>query len=160
MSEETATTAEAGTETVDQAVKPGVQFEAITTQDELDRIVTNRLSRERAKYADYDALKERAAKWDEAEEANKTELQKVLERAEQAEAAVVAAKRDAILARYQVPDEYQDLITASDPEGMEAQAQKLQGLTKQMGPIIPTQGMQPKESPGPDDWIRAGFSRR
>lgn len=46
------------------------------TQAELEAIIGDRLARERAKYADYETLKGKAAKFDEAEEASKTELQK------------------------------------------------------------------------------------
>ena len=49
------------------------------TQAEMDAIIGDRLKRERAKYADYDEVKAKAAKYDEAEEANKTELQKAVE---------------------------------------------------------------------------------
>lgn len=52
------------------------------TQAEMDAIISDRLKRDRAKYADYDAMKEKAAKYDEAVEANKTELQKQTEKAE------------------------------------------------------------------------------
>ena len=44
------------------------------TQAELDAVVKDRLKREREKYSDYEDLKAKAAKFDEAEEANKTEL--------------------------------------------------------------------------------------
>lgn len=37
------------------------EFAAITSQDELDRIISARVARERAKYADYDVLKSSAA---------------------------------------------------------------------------------------------------
>lgn len=45
-------------------------------QDEVDRIVQDRLARERAKYADYEDFKTKAAKFDEVDAASKTELQK------------------------------------------------------------------------------------
>lgn len=51
------------------------------TQEQLDRIVEERLKRERAKYSDYDDLK---AKADQAE-STKSEAQKALEKAEQLE---------------------------------------------------------------------------
>lgn len=51
------------------------------TQEEMNAIVADRLGRERAKYADYDSLKEKAEKYDAAEEASKTELQKTAEKA-------------------------------------------------------------------------------
>lgn len=51
------------------------------TQAELDAIVAERLARERAKYPDYESIKAKAAKFDAAEEAGKSELQKANERA-------------------------------------------------------------------------------
>lgn len=62
------------------------------TQAELDRILADRLSREREKYSDYDSLRERASKWAEHEEAQKTELQRAQEAREQAEKAAQAAQ--------------------------------------------------------------------
>ena len=50
------------------------------TQAELDAIVGERLSRERTKYEGFDELKAKAAKYDEMEEASKSELQKAVER--------------------------------------------------------------------------------
>lgn len=49
------------------------------TQSEMDAIIGDRLKRERAKYADYDELKGKAAKYDEAVEASKSELDKAVE---------------------------------------------------------------------------------
>ena len=50
----------------------------VFTQEDVNRIVAKRVS----KYADYETLKEKAAKFDAAEEANKSELQKAVERAD------------------------------------------------------------------------------
>ena len=63
------------------------------TQAELDAIVGERLSRERAKYSDYEELKGKAAKYDEAEEAQKTELQKATKKATSLEAELTALKK-------------------------------------------------------------------
>jgi hypothetical protein len=52
-----------------------------TSQAELDRIIQNRLERERAKYADYDDLREKAQSWDQIEEASKTEYERIQEEA-------------------------------------------------------------------------------
>ena len=46
------------------------------TQAEVNATIQERLGREKKKYADYDELKEKAKKYDEAQEAGKTELQK------------------------------------------------------------------------------------
>ena len=61
--------------TQDAAAEPEKTF----TQAEMDAIIGDRLKRERAKYADYEELKGKAAKYDEAEEASKSELQKAVE---------------------------------------------------------------------------------
>ena len=54
----------------------GGSKERTFTQAELDAVINDRLARERAKYSDYETLKDKASKYDAAEEANKTELQK------------------------------------------------------------------------------------
>ena len=64
-------------ETVNQEQEPRT-----FTQEEVDRIIGERLKRDRADRADYEELKAKAAKLDEIEEANKTEIQKATERAE------------------------------------------------------------------------------
>lgn len=51
------------------------------TQEQMNAIIADRVKREREKYADYETLKEKAAKLDAAEEAGKTELQKATEKA-------------------------------------------------------------------------------
>lgn len=61
------------------------------TQAELDTIVQDRVRRESAKFEDYSDLKAKAARLDEAEEASKTELQKITDRATTAETAVETA---------------------------------------------------------------------
>lgn len=56
---------------------PPAAFKAPASQEDLDRIVEQRLARERAKFADYEDLKSKAAKFDEADQASKTELQRL-----------------------------------------------------------------------------------
>ena len=58
------------------------------TQEEVNAIVSERVKKERAKYEGFDDLKAKAAKFDEMEEANKTELQKATERAAELEAKI------------------------------------------------------------------------
>ena len=68
------------TETVENDATQGAPAaEKTFTQAELDAIVGERLKRERAKYADYGELKTKAAAYDEAAEASKSELQKAVE---------------------------------------------------------------------------------
>jgi len=65
------------------------------TQAELDTILTARLSREREKYADYPDLKEKAKRWEEHEIEQMDELEKAKKRADDAEAAIQQANRQA-----------------------------------------------------------------
>lgn len=52
-------------------------FTPPASQEEFDKMVGARLARERQRFADYDELKAKAAKLDEAEQASKTELQRL-----------------------------------------------------------------------------------
>ena len=64
------------------------------TQAEMDAIIGDRLKRERAKYADYDELAQKARAYDEAEEASKSELQKAVEERDRLRAEVEQFKAD------------------------------------------------------------------
>lgn len=63
------------------------------TQDEVNAIVGKRVAEEKGKYSDYEDLKAKAAKYDEAEEASKSELQKAMERANNLEAELNGLKK-------------------------------------------------------------------
>lgn len=66
----------------DAELAPAAQTdEPRLTQSEVDRLVKDRLARERAKYADYDDLKSKAEKLSEIEDAQKSELEKAREEA-------------------------------------------------------------------------------
>jgi len=56
-----------------------------TSQEELNAIIRDRIARERKKYEDYEDLKAAKARLDEIEEANRSELEKAIKRAEKAE---------------------------------------------------------------------------
>lgn len=86
--EETISTAQQGTQTAE------TQPEKTFTQAELDAVVGDRLKRERAKYADYEDLKAKAAQYDAVQEAGKSELQKAQEQAAGYKAELDALKKD------------------------------------------------------------------
>ena len=65
------------------------------TQAELDRMLGERAARERAKYADYDALKVAQAELQTIKDAQKSELQRAQEAKEAAEKAATAAMSNA-----------------------------------------------------------------
>lgn len=74
-----------------QAGKP--EFTPPATQADLDRIIAERLHRERAKYADYQDLRKKAEQFDQLQESQKTELEKAIARAEKAERAAAEFKQ-------------------------------------------------------------------
>lgn len=114
----------------EEAKTPTAEPEKTFTQAEMDAVIGERLSRERAKFADYEQLKEKAQKYDEAEEASKTELQKAQERAqalqqeleEMKSAAQVQSIRAAVSRETGVPE---DLLTGDTEEACRAQAEKI-----------------------------------
>lgn len=112
------------------------------TQDEVNTIVQERLFKERKKYEgiDLDALKEKASKFDEMEEANKTELQKANERAIALEAELNSLKsaneirdiREKVAQETNVPA---NLLTGNTEEECKAQAE---GIKAFANPTYPT----------------------
>jgi hypothetical protein len=122
MSETTETAESAGDTTETEAV----DFKAPSSQEELDRIITARLDRERKRFADYEDLKAKADKLTQIEEANKTEAEKAAARAEAAEKRAaeleVKALRAEVAAAKGVPV---SLLTGSTQEELEAAADAL-----------------------------------
>ena len=128
-----------GTNAPDNNVTPGNKGgERTFTQAEMDAVISERLNRERLKYQDYDQLKEKAAKFDQAEEANKSEVQKATERAASLEAELNALKkseeirsiREKVAKEKNVPAE---LLSGDTEETCKAQADKLLEFAKPNG---------------------------
>ena len=69
-------------ETVNQVQEPTAEPERTFTQAEMNAIIRDRVNREKEKYADYETLREKAGKFDAAQEAAKSDLEKVTERAD------------------------------------------------------------------------------
>lgn len=136
-------------------VEPGKQ-EQTFTQADVDRIVADRLKRERettkAKYADYDELKTKAGEKATAEERLAT-LERELE----------TTKREALKRRVQaahgISDEDADLfLTGEDEDTLAAQAKRLadrESERKKNGNVVPREGTTPQSV---DDPMRA-FAR-
>lgn len=99
------------------------------SQEELNRIIAERISREKAKYADYTDLKAKASKFDELDAASKSELQKATERAEAAERERDAVRseslRFSIIARHQIPADYHEFVVGGSEDELETKAQKV-----------------------------------
>lgn len=124
---------------MEETVKQAEATEVRTfTQDELNAIVSDRLKRAESKYEDYDELKEKAAKLDEIEEKNKTELERATERAD-----ALKAELDGIKKANEVRDIRQkvaeetgvpvSLITEDTEEACKAQAEAIANFAKPAG---------------------------
>lgn len=137
-------------------------FTPPATQAELNRIVTERVNRERSKFADYEDLKGKAARLAEIEQANLSEAEKSAQRiaAAEGEVAKVPAKvadalREALVSLGVVAEDKKVLLTASDPESLLAQVKAIQGLAedrKKSNNYVPREGR--STSAGGDDQMR------
>ena len=141
-------------------------FEPITSQDQLDKLITSRLAREKSKYADYEDLKTKAAKLDEIEAANKSELQK----AQDALAAETKARTGAEIAllRLQIAAEQgldvkaASFLHGANREELEVSAAELTALIGAKPRIQPdpTQGRESKPGSASNvDWLREAINR-
>lgn len=133
-------------------------YTAPATQADFDRIIADRVSRERAKFADYADLKAKAAEHDKAQEAAKSDLQKAMERAEAAEKrAQEYEQRDqrakwaaAIVKDSKVPA---SALRGSTEDELKAHFEELKALIPAeeapkpkpgaVGPYVPTEGSNP-----------------
>lgn len=128
------------------------------TQAELNAILAEDRRKTAARYGDYDDLKAKAAQFDQAEQANKSELQKALDRATAAEkerddlkaadktrqdreahAAQVKAWTEAAAKKTGVPA---DAIKGATEDEIKAHAAQLAGLLPRKG-YVPTEGNPP-----------------
>jgi hypothetical protein len=128
------------------------------TQEDLNKIIDERLKRERSKFADYSDLKSKASQFDELAEAQTSETQKALERAEAAERALTEARTESlrlsVIAKHQIPEDYHDFIVGADADELEAKAQKVQALitAQQEQPnsrqtlLVPAEGRSPDQA--------------
>ena len=123
------------------------------TQADVDKIVSDRLQRERQKYPDYEDLKAKAAKLDELEEANKTALQKATDRADSLQkeldgmkaAEAVRQVREKVAKEMNIPA---NLLTADTEDGCKEQAEAIQAYAKPGGYPQVKDGGEPQNTNG------------
>lgn len=134
------------------------------TQSELNAIIADRLSEVKEKYADYDDLKAKATKYDEAEEASKSELQKITESRDALQAeldnlkheATVRQTREKVAESKGVPAH---LLTGSTEEECNAQADAILAFAKPDYPSVKDGGevLPPSQRTAKDmfaDWMK------
>lgn len=133
MSENTEHTADAGDNT-----QPEQSQEQSFSQDDVNRIVQDRLDRERKKFEGFDEYKAAAERLQSVE----TEKQKLADQVAEFEA---KTQHDQLVAEVAessgVP---QDLLRGSTKEELEAHAEQLMSHLKASGPVIPGQEHKPK----------------
>lgn len=135
MSENTGNnTAEAGEQQQNQE-----QAESTFSQEDVNRIVQERLQREREKYSDYDELKTAAERAQELEAEKTTLAERVAEfEAKEEQSKLVAQVADDA----GVPA---DALRGNTQEELEAHAEVLKSLMKTTGPVIPGQEKRPNK---------------
>lgn len=164
MSDDTSTT------TIDGAEpgKAAPDFTPITSQEDLDRIIGKRLERATAKFADYDDLKAKAAKYDEMEEAKKTEIQREREAREAAERErdELRAARERSELMEKVSDETgvpKRLLTGTTEEEMREHAEALlewQASSSKPRTPKPNPAQGNGSEPASGDWLRESLTGR
>lgn len=123
-------------ETTNTSAQAETAGEKTYTQDEINKIVQDRVARERAKYEGYEDFKEKAAKFDEMEEANKSELQKAQEKVAEYEKKINAMEKEKNIheMRTKVAQEKGipvDLLTGETEEACNAQADAIKNYATQ-----------------------------
>ena len=125
--------------------------EPVTTQEQLDKIVKDRLEREREKvrseFSDYDDLKAKALQLDELEKSGSEELKKALAEVDNLKGELQTRDENAKLQqmRKQVAKDTgvpEDLIQGADEESMKTFAEAVASFAKKpSAPIIPESGI-------------------
>lgn len=142
----------------------GKGFTPPESQEDLDRIIEARIARERAKYAGYEDLKAKAEKFDELEDAKKTDEQRSAERIARLESELAAQQLAG--ARTRIAAERgldPDLLAGSTEDELAAHAEKLAEAIKKAtadaaptptGARVPNAGRGTGSTSDSGDWIR------
>ena len=129
-------------------------FKPITTQEEFDVAIKERLSREKAKYSDYDQLKSRVTELEtenvglkstiEANNQSKADADKQLEELQnQISGYETASLRTRIALQYGLPYDLADRLQGTDEESFKADAERLAGYMKSKESIPPLKTNEP-----------------
>ena len=130
------------------------EFKQITTQEEFDAAIKERLSREKAKYSDYDQLKSRVEELEkenvglqstiEASNQSKADADKQLEDLQkQITGYETASMRTRVALQYGLPYDLADRLQGTDEESFKADAERLAGYMKPKESIPPLKTNEP-----------------
>lgn len=132
-------------ETTVKAPEAETQENKTFTQEEVNSIVQERLFKERKKYEGFDEIKAKADKFDEMEEASKTELQRANDRVKTLETELNALKaenevkaiREKVSQATSIPT---NLLTGTTEEECLAQAQAIRAFANPSYPEVKDAG--------------------
>ena len=130
------------------------EFKPITTQEEFDAAIKERLSREKAKYSDYDQLKSRVTELEEenvglkstieANNQSKADADKQLEDLQNKIAGYeMASLRTHVALQHGLPYDLADRLQGTDEESFKADAERLVGYIKKSQPVAPIRDSEP-----------------
>ncbi len=129
-------------------------FKPITTQEEFDAAIKERLSREKAKYSDYDQLKSRVTELEtenvdlkstiEANNQSKADADKQLEEMQSKIAGYeTASLRTRVALQHGLPYDLADRLQGTDEESLKVDAERLAGFIKKTQPVAPVRETEP-----------------
>lgn len=116
-------------------IKNGEDYEKVNafSQDDLDNLIDKRLGRERAKYADYNELKEKVEGFDAVKSDYESKLADAYkerdELASQLKQANLNTEKANILREFNIKDDLAEFITGADATEMRERAEKLSRST-------------------------------
>ena len=124
------------------------EFKPITTQEEFDAAIKERLSREKAKYSDYDQLKSRVEELEkengglkstiEATNQSKADADKQLEDLQnQISGYEMANLKTRVALQHGLPYDLAERLQGTDEESFKADAERLAGFMKKSQPVYP-----------------------
>jgi len=130
------------------------EFKPITTQEEFDAAIKERLSREKAKYSDYDQLKSRVTELEtenvglkstiEANNQSKADADKQLEEMQnQISNYETASLRTRVALQHGLPYDLADRLQGNDEESFKADAERLAEYIKKSQPVAPVRDSEP-----------------
>ena len=130
------------------------EFKPITTQEEFDNAIKERLAREKSKYSDYDQLKSRVTELEEenvdlkstieANHQSKADADKQLEEMKnQISNYETASLRTRVALQYGLPYDLADRLQGTDEESFKADAERLAGYMKPKESIPPLKTNEP-----------------
>lgn len=145
---------------------PSDEGDKTFTQADLDKVLRERVARERAKYADYASLKAKAEEFDKAEAAKKTAEQLQAEALAEAERVAANARAEVVTYRaaatYQIgPDDLHVLAGDGSEEAVMARAERLGQLLaaeRELAELKARASGQPPASGRPFPVLRPGAS--